>query len=373
MYVLRKLRLSKPQLIGPGLLLANESMKSINGDKEPGWYKRNLLPFLHKYVPITRWMPKYTLAFLLSDFIAGTTVGLMVIPQALAYASLAGLQNQYGLYSSFMGCFVYCFLGTSKDLTIGPTAILSLMVNIYGNPKEPQYTVTFTFYVGAVLLLMGIFRLGFLVKFISTPVISAFTSAAAIVIAMSQVKDILGLHNIPRDFFPSIVSMAEKIKKVNPWDILFGVTCMMILFLLRLLAKWKWITEAPPDNIHICKNIIRKILWFFGTARNAFIVFISIIIGYILSDKGYQDALTLSDDIDFGLPPWEVGISTCMKLFCAELEFCRLTSLSNSEGLSLTISSNVQKGSINFLHCNFYRVLVLIATLQTKEKGALHD
>ena len=288
-------------------LLPTGNMKSINADKEQFWSKRTLLPILHRYVPITSWLPNYTLTYLISDFIAGITVGLMVIPQALAYASLAGLQNQYGLFSSFMGCFVYCILGTSKDLTIGPTAILSLMVNMYGNTNEPTYTVTFTFYVGAILLLMGIFRLGFLVKFISTPVISAFTSAAAIVIAMSQLKDILGLHDIPRDFIPSIISMAKKIEQVKPWDILLGICCMIILFLMRYLTKLQWITEPLPDNAHVGRMIARKILWFMGIARNAILVFITIIIGFLLCDNGYGQALTLSDDIDFGLPPFEVG------------------------------------------------------------------
>lgn len=291
-------------------ILPRGDMSSINADKQHNWCRRVLLPLLHKYVPITNWLPRYTLTFLISDFIAGTTVGLMVIPQALAYASLAGLQNQYGLYSSFMGCFVYCILGTSKDLTIGPTAILSLMVNIYGNTKQPPYTVAFTFYVGAVLLLMGIFHLGFLVKFISTPVISAFTSAAAIVIAMSQLKDILGLHDIPRDFFPSIISMAKKIKNVKPWDILLGLGCMMILFVMRYLTKLEWITEPAQENVHIGRIIAKKILWFMGIARNAILVFITIIIGYLLCENGYGLALTLSDDIDFGLPPFEVG--TCL-------------------------------------------------------------
>eukprot|EP00795_Rhopilema_esculentum_P009005 gene9005-16647_t len=288
-----------------GLFLGDASHKSVNSDQPQSFFRRKILPFLHKYFPITKWLPEYRLRHLISDFIAGTTVGLMVIPQALAYASLAGLQNQYGLYSSFMGCFIYCLLGTSKDLTIGPTAILSLMVNLYGNPQNPPYTVTFTFYIGVILLSMGLLRLGFLVKMISTPVISAFTSAAAIVIATSQVKDILGLHEIPRDFFWSIVVMAKKITLVKPWDILFGVSCMLILILLKLLLKLNFIKNSSTDDTSVCKLVIKKILWFFGTARNAIVVFISIMIGYTLCKENFEDALTLSDDIDFGLPPFE--------------------------------------------------------------------
>ena len=297
------------------LLLQDDKMKkSVNSDMEDKTcYKKNIIPFLNKYMPITEWLPKYRPSHLIADFIAGVTVGLMVVPQALAYASLAGLQNQYGLYSSFMGCFVYCFFGTSKDLTLGPTAILSLMVNIYGNPENPVYTVTFTFYIGVILFGMGLFRLGFLVKLISIPVISAFTSAAAIVIAMSQVKDILGLHEIPRDFIKSIITMGKKIKDVNPWDILFGICCMVLLILLKFLSKVSWVRDPPTEGMSVIKIVVSKILWFLATAKNAVVVFISIIIGYILVKKHDRNILTLSEDIDFGLPPFEVG-NNCIKM-----------------------------------------------------------
>ena len=290
------------------LLLQDDKMKkSVNSDMEDKTCdKKNIIPFLNKYMPITEWLPKYRLSHLIADFIAGVTVGLMVVPQALAYASLAGLQNQYGLYSSFMGCFVYCFFGTSKDLTLGPTAILSLMVNIYGKPENPVYTVTFTFYIGVILFGMGLFRLGFLVKLISIPVISAFTSAAAIVIAMSQVKDILGLHDIPRDFIKSIITMGKKINDVNPWDILFGVCCMILLILLKCLSKVSWVRDPPTEGMSVIKFVVSKILWFLATAKNAVVVFISIIIGYILVKEHDRNVLTLSEDIDFGLPPFEV-------------------------------------------------------------------
>eukprot|EP00794_Sanderia_malayensis_P008999 gene8999-9960_t len=280
---------------------------SINSDinNEKSFSRRWIVPFVHKYLPITVWLPKYTLSCLLSDFIAGITVGLMVVPQALAYASLAGLQNQYGLYSSFMGCFIYCVFGTAKDLTLGPTAILSLMVNIYGLPDDPEFTVTFTFCVGFVLLGMGILRLGFLVNFISVPVISAFTSAAAIVIAMSQLKDILGLHDIPRNFVLSIKAMVVKIGDVNPWDILYGVSCMIVLMLLRQLLKIEWREPEPDEKVPCCKVFLKKFTVLLGTGRNAVLLFVSIIIGYILVEKNDGNVLTLTDNIDFGLPPFE--------------------------------------------------------------------
>ncbi|EDO34158.1 predicted protein, partial [Nematostella vectensis] len=81
--------------------------------------------YTKKRFPIAKWLSKYNLHFLQCDLIAGLTVGLMVVPQGLAYALVAGLPPQYGLYSAFMGCFVYCVFGTSKDITLGPTAIMS--------------------------------------------------------------------------------------------------------------------------------------------------------------------------------------------------------------------------------------------------------
>ncbi|XP_037899592.1 sodium-independent sulfate anion transporter-like, partial [Glossina fuscipes] len=77
--------------------------------------------------PVLVWLPKYNSKFLMSDFVAGLTVGLTAIPQAIAYATVAGLLPQYGLYSAFMGCFVYIIFGTCKDITVGPTAITALM------------------------------------------------------------------------------------------------------------------------------------------------------------------------------------------------------------------------------------------------------
>ena len=124
--------------------------------------------------------------------IAGVTVGLTVIPQGIAYAVVAGLPPQYGLYSAFMGCFTYCFFGSAKDITIGPTAIMALMTNTYAQ-YGPQYAVLLSFLSGLIILLCGLLRLGFLIDFISVPVIAGFTSAAALTIASGQWKSLLGL------------------------------------------------------------------------------------------------------------------------------------------------------------------------------------
>lgn len=142
---------------------------------------------LQRRLPILAWLPNYSLQWLKMDFIAGLSVGLTVIPQALAYAEVAGLPPQYGLYSAFMGCFVYFFLGTSRDVTLGPTAIMSLLVSFY-TFHAPAYAVLLAFLSGCIQLAMGFLHLGFLLDFISCPVIKGFTSAATITIGFGQIK-----------------------------------------------------------------------------------------------------------------------------------------------------------------------------------------
>ena len=138
-------------------------------------------------------MPEYDLSSAISDLIAGLTVGLTVIPQGIAYAVVAGLPPQYGLYSAFVGCFVYCVFGSCKDITIGPTAIMALMTSMHAK-HGPEYAVLLSFLSGLIIFLCGLLQLGFLIDFISVPVIAGFTSAAALTIASGQWKSLLGLQ-----------------------------------------------------------------------------------------------------------------------------------------------------------------------------------
>ncbi|XP_040386512.1 sodium-independent sulfate anion transporter isoform X5 [Cygnus olor] len=182
------------------------------GPPEPR--RRCWLRAVRRRLPILGWLPRYSPGWLQLDLIAGVTVGLTVVPQALAYAEVAGLPPQYGLYSSFVGCFVYCFLGTAKDVTLGPTAIMSLLVSSYAF-HDPVYAVLLTFLAGCIQLAMGLLHLGFLLDFISCPVIKGFTSAASITISFNQVKNILGLHGIPRQFFLQVYETLRRIGETS--------------------------------------------------------------------------------------------------------------------------------------------------------------
>ncbi|BFZ18038.1 hypothetical protein BsWGS_21077 [Bradybaena similaris] len=263
--------------------------------------------------PVIKWLPKYSCAALQADFISGLTVGLTVIPQGLAYAQVANLPPQYGLYSAFMGCFVYCFLGTSKDITLGPTAIMSLLTATFGTDLFPELAsqdkdvtmaVLLTFMSGIIQLSMGVLKLGILVSFISYPVINAFTSAAAITIAAGQVKNFLGLKKIASDFIPMIYDTLSKILETRVWDMTMGLISLVVVLLMRHLRTKKW-DDDPDSTPSVTVIICRKIIWLFVTGGNAIVVISATLVAAALETQGITNALSLTGDIKPGLPPFE--------------------------------------------------------------------
>ncbi|XP_078467204.1 sodium-independent sulfate anion transporter isoform X2 [Lampetra planeri] len=249
-------------------------------------------------LPPLAWLPGYTLRSARMDLVAGLTVGLTVVPQSLAYAQVAGLPAQYGLYSAFMGCFVYCLLGTSKDVTLGPTAIMSLVVSVYVR-RDPVYAVLLTFLSGAIQLLMGILRLGFLVEFISLPVLKGFTSAAAITIGFSQIKTLLGLKDIPQQFFQEVYYTFSKIAETRLADALLGGSSLLLLILLRLIAA-----RSPfPPPIPVSVRISNSITSIFGTVRNAVVVLAAALVAFACESQRLHP-FTLTGHIAEGLPPF---------------------------------------------------------------------
>lgn len=159
---------------------------------------------LKNYIPALEWMPKYKKSWLRSDLIAGLTVAIMLVPQGMAYAFLAGMPPIYGLYGGLIPLFLYALLGTSRQLSIGPVAVSALLVlagvSQLAVPESEEYiqlVLLAGLMIGCLQLLFSFLRLGFLVNFLSHPVLTGFTSAAAIIIAISQLKDLLGF-SIPR-------------------------------------------------------------------------------------------------------------------------------------------------------------------------------
>lgn len=257
------------------------------------------------HVPIASWLPKYTFTSLLRDVIAGLTVGLMVVPQGLAYATIAKLPVQYGLYSAYLGCFVYCVFGGSKDVTLGPTAIMSLMVARYANGST-LLAVAVTLFCGIIQLTLGLLRLGFVVRFISLPVISGFVSAAAITIGFGQVKNVLGLKNIKRAFYLCVYETFENIAKTNLWDLLLGSVCIVLLVILKKLNRIQWHEDKDDTTL---QRVCRKFLWVVSTGRNALVVVLAAaVVKAVQAATGRLDVFSMTPEAEKGIPDFKVGV-----------------------------------------------------------------
>ncbi|MFV0276482.1 MAG: SulP family inorganic anion transporter [Parahaliea sp.] len=192
---------------------------------------------LARYFPPLVWARGYRRATLLSDAVAALVVTLMMVPQALAYALLAGLPPQVGLYASMLPLAAYALLGSSRTLSVGPVAIVSMMtasaiggIAAPGSAGYAQIAVLLALMSGGILLLMGLLRLGFLANFLSHPVMAGFISASGIVIACSQLGHILGIDAGGATLLTLAPDLFGQLARVNLPTVMIGVA--MLLFLL---------------------------------------------------------------------------------------------------------------------------------------------
>ena len=199
---------------------------------------------VQKLLPILTWAPSYDQRDLRSDLAAGLTVGAMLVPQAMAYALLAGLPPEIGLYAATIPVLIYALFGTSRQLAVGPVAIVSLLTATALAPLFEEGTAGYVsaaallaLMVGVVHLVLAAGRLGFLVNFLSHSVLVGFTAAAAIIIGFSQVKHILGI-SIPRKdhFVDTVDEVASSVRDTNTATVLLGFGAVLMLLLLRKFA-----------------------------------------------------------------------------------------------------------------------------------------
>jgi SulP family sulfate permease len=170
--------------------------------------------------PLPSWLKGYDQTIFRSDLVAGLTVGVMLIPQGMAYAMIAGLPPIYGLYASTLPLIIYAILGTSRQLAVGPVAMVSLLtasgIGVIAQQGTEEYiklAILLALLVGAIQFLMGVFKLGFLVNFLYHPVISGFTSAAALIIGLSQMTHLFGISIQGSHHAHQIIwAIAQKIK-----------------------------------------------------------------------------------------------------------------------------------------------------------------
>jgi len=256
---------------------------------------------LSRYFPVLEWGRTYNRGVLTDDLMAAVIVTIMLIPQSLAYALLAGLPPVVGLYASIAPLFLYAIFGTSRTLAVGPVAVVSLMTASAAGAVADQGTgayleaaITLAMLSGVMLAILGLLRAGFLANLLSHPVISGFITASGILIATSQLKHILGV-SAGGDNWPEMLrSLAAAIGETNIWALAIGVPATLFLFWVRKGAKPALRAIGLPERAAEM------------TAKAGPVVAVALtilaVIGFDLGSKG----VSLVGAIPQGLPPFAV-------------------------------------------------------------------
>ncbi|KAG1903932.1 sulfate transporter family-domain-containing protein [Suillus fuscotomentosus] len=244
-------------------------LKGIVKDPRHGAVK-----YLISLFPIFGWITRYNLGWLTGDLIAGLTVGMVLVPQGMSYAILASLPAQYGLYSSFVGVLVYCFFATSKDVSIGPVAVMSQTVaqiiiavdaQYPGKWAGPLIATTLAFVCGFIVLGIGLLRIGWIVEFIPVPAVSGYMTGSAINIVAGQVPALMGITGFStRAATYEVIINTLKGLPGTKLDAAWGLTGLFSLYAIRIMCD------------HLSKRYPRRarLFFFISVARNAFVVIV---------------------------------------------------------------------------------------------------
>ena len=195
---------------------------------------------LKRYLPILTWLPHYHRRLAAADLLAGLIVTVMVIPQSLAYAVLAGLPAVVGLYASLLPPIAYALLGTSRSLAVGPVAIIALMtgaalsgVATPGTAEYLQAALILSLLSGGILMLMGFLRMGFMANFLSHPVIAGFLTASGLLIAVSQAGHLVGIELNARELLPRLAEFAQGLPDIHLPTLAIGASSLAFLLFMR--------------------------------------------------------------------------------------------------------------------------------------------
>jgi SulP family sulfate permease len=222
---------------------------------------------IKKIAPILDWLPNYNASLFKGDLIAGITVGIILIPQGIAYALIAGLPPIYGLYCALVPQVMYAIFGSSRQVAVGPVAMDSLIVAtgvstiaLAGSESYISIAILLALMVGAIQFIMGIFSLGFIVNFLSKPVIIGFTSAVALIIGLNQFRNLFGVDIVQSDQIQIILEdIWMQINNFNPYTTSIGLFSALLIIIFRKINK-----KIPNALIVVILGIL--IMKYFGNS-----------------------------------------------------------------------------------------------------------
>ena len=199
--------------------------------------------FLHQYVPITAWLPAYQRGWLRADLIAGLAVWALTIPQALAYAGIAGVPAQYGLYTIPLAMIAYAIFGSSRTLSMGPESALAIMsaatvgaIATQGSEEYLTLTIALAFVIGILFIIFGLLRMGWVANFMANPVLKGLLAGIALVVIAGESSKLLGVSGSDGNFFQDVWAIIVQLPQANPATTVVGVTSLVLLFAFKRFA-----------------------------------------------------------------------------------------------------------------------------------------
>jgi len=275
---------------------------------------------LKNFIPILKWLPKYKKKNFYFDFVAGINVGILLIPQGMAYALIAGLPPIYGLYAALTPQIVYAILGTSRQLAVGPVAIDSLIVasglGIISVSSPEQYilmAISLAFIVGSFQIIMALFRFSFITSFLSKPLINGFVSALAIIIGFGQLKYLLGISLSQTSLIQNIlIDIYNNVNQINLPTLYLGLSSILIIlffkkykpkfpiyFIILILGTFiSYIFNLNKTGIDVVGNIPKGLPEFKTPLLNYEIMIDLFSIGITLAILGYIHAISIAKKIE---------------------------------------------------------------------------
>lgn len=255
----------------PSVLSSKDWIDNLSPVNDP---KGFVVRYFVRLFPIFGWITRYNVGWLTGDIIAGLTVGIVLVPQSMSYATIATLPPQYGLYSAFVGTMVYCLFATSKDVSIGPVAVMSLQVAQvikYIDSKHrnrwsgPEIAINVAFMCGFIILGIGLLGLGWIVELIPIPVIAGFMTGSAINIAVSQVPGLMGITGFDTRAatFHVVINTLKGLGRTQK-DAAFGLVGLVTLYAIRMTCN------------HLSRRYPRRaqLFFFISAFRSAFVIIV---------------------------------------------------------------------------------------------------